>query len=216
MALIKCPECGKENVSDTAESCPNCGYGIKAHFANIDAKEKKQQQTEKRQNLVSTIKNKVPNYKIILLAACVCICIISAIVVAITINNGRNFNHCIQYLGKHSSELPSDLDSTPIRKMGRSIEDNVNFFGYKGHAIYYYRIDTDDQTIWNIIWEPEIESYDGNDNQKFIDKVVSKYGKYETIIGEDEQHNTYRWKDINGATVDIVKRGNFNFFVNFQ
>lgn len=32
MALIKCPECGRENVSDSAESCPNCGYGIKAHF----------------------------------------------------------------------------------------------------------------------------------------------------------------------------------------
>lgn len=25
MALIKCPECGKE-ISDTAKSCPNCGY----------------------------------------------------------------------------------------------------------------------------------------------------------------------------------------------
>ena len=27
MALITCPECGKE-VSDTAQSCPNCGYPI--------------------------------------------------------------------------------------------------------------------------------------------------------------------------------------------
>ncbi len=32
MDLIKCPECGKENVSDSAEMCPECGYGIKAHF----------------------------------------------------------------------------------------------------------------------------------------------------------------------------------------
>ena len=28
MALISCPECGKE-VSDTAKKCPNCGYQIK-------------------------------------------------------------------------------------------------------------------------------------------------------------------------------------------
>ena len=28
MSLIKCPECGKE-ISDIAESCPNCGYPIK-------------------------------------------------------------------------------------------------------------------------------------------------------------------------------------------
>ncbi len=27
MALIKCPECGKE-ISDKAEKCPNCGYPI--------------------------------------------------------------------------------------------------------------------------------------------------------------------------------------------
>ena len=29
MALITCPECGKE-ISDTARSCPNCGYPITA------------------------------------------------------------------------------------------------------------------------------------------------------------------------------------------
>ena len=28
MALIKCPECGKE-VSDEANCCPNCGYVLK-------------------------------------------------------------------------------------------------------------------------------------------------------------------------------------------
>ena len=32
MALVKCPECGRENVSDSAETCPNCGYPIKNIF----------------------------------------------------------------------------------------------------------------------------------------------------------------------------------------
>ena len=32
MALIKCPECGKE-ISDKAESCPNCGYPIIKYLA---------------------------------------------------------------------------------------------------------------------------------------------------------------------------------------
>ena len=31
MALIKCPECGNE-VSDSAEICPKCGYGIKKYL----------------------------------------------------------------------------------------------------------------------------------------------------------------------------------------
>lgn len=29
MSLITCPECGRENVSSYAESCPQCGYPIK-------------------------------------------------------------------------------------------------------------------------------------------------------------------------------------------
>lgn len=28
MALIKCPECGRDNVSDSASNCPGCGYPI--------------------------------------------------------------------------------------------------------------------------------------------------------------------------------------------
>ena len=28
MALINCPECGRENVSENAVSCPECGYPI--------------------------------------------------------------------------------------------------------------------------------------------------------------------------------------------
>ena len=33
MALIKCPECGKE-ISDTVKKCPNCGYRKKTKFNN--------------------------------------------------------------------------------------------------------------------------------------------------------------------------------------
>ena len=36
MALVNCPECGRENVSSSAESCPGCGYNIKAHYANAE------------------------------------------------------------------------------------------------------------------------------------------------------------------------------------
>lgn len=36
MALIECPECGKE-VSTTASNCPNCGYNIKRIIQNCVA-----------------------------------------------------------------------------------------------------------------------------------------------------------------------------------
>ena len=35
MALVKCPECGREKVSDTAVSCPDCGYAVKEHYDKI-------------------------------------------------------------------------------------------------------------------------------------------------------------------------------------
>lgn len=50
MALITCPECGKKKVSDTAEACPRCGFGIKTYFEN-------QSQNEKRKQDDSVIEN---------------------------------------------------------------------------------------------------------------------------------------------------------------
>ncbi len=34
MALVKCPECGREKVSDKALACPDCGFGLKEYFEN--------------------------------------------------------------------------------------------------------------------------------------------------------------------------------------
>lgn len=49
MALIRCPECGREKVSDSAEACPDCGYGIKAHFQKVRQEEEiKRREDEKR------------------------------------------------------------------------------------------------------------------------------------------------------------------------
>ena len=38
MALIKCPECGKE-ISDKAGKCPHCGYPIEEYLARERQKE---------------------------------------------------------------------------------------------------------------------------------------------------------------------------------
>lgn len=39
MALLKCPECGRE-ISDTAKNCPNCGYKVKRHFRETNTKKR--------------------------------------------------------------------------------------------------------------------------------------------------------------------------------
>jgi len=38
--LIKCPECGKENISDQAPKCPSCGYPFKATTIEQTAKKR--------------------------------------------------------------------------------------------------------------------------------------------------------------------------------
>lgn len=48
MALVSCPECGRENVSDSAVSCPECGYNIKEHFIKLKVAEEKHQEKEKQ------------------------------------------------------------------------------------------------------------------------------------------------------------------------
>ena len=41
MALVNCPECGRENVSDSAERCPGCGFGLKSYYVGIKERERK-------------------------------------------------------------------------------------------------------------------------------------------------------------------------------
>lgn len=43
MAIIRCPECGKE-VSNAAQTCPNCGFCVKAYFEREAALQKFEQE----------------------------------------------------------------------------------------------------------------------------------------------------------------------------
>lgn len=48
MSLVKCPECGRENVSDTAKACPGCGYNLKAYYEDKDMHNILPQKNDKR------------------------------------------------------------------------------------------------------------------------------------------------------------------------
>jgi len=51
MALVKCPECGREKVSDSAEMCPDCGYAVKAYYDKVKQEEKEKRLAEERKRL---------------------------------------------------------------------------------------------------------------------------------------------------------------------
>lgn len=52
MALIKCPECGKQ-ISDKAEVCPHCGMEVQIVLAEIREKEKRQRKKRKKRIFIS-------------------------------------------------------------------------------------------------------------------------------------------------------------------
>ena len=48
MALIKCPECQRD-VSESAQSCPNCGFDVKAYLDFQKREEDKKRQEAQKQ-----------------------------------------------------------------------------------------------------------------------------------------------------------------------
>ena len=60
MALIKCPECGRENVSDKAISCPDCGFNVRKY---IDEKKKESAvMAEEERRAIEKEKNNLEQY----------------------------------------------------------------------------------------------------------------------------------------------------------
>ena len=51
MALVKCPECGRERVSDTAEACPDCGYNVRAYYERVKEENEKSEKSEEKWNV---------------------------------------------------------------------------------------------------------------------------------------------------------------------
>lgn len=72
MALINCPECGKQNISDTALACPQCGFAIREHTESSQREQTKRLKFEatKQKAAIAYIKQEISNCnKIMCIAA---------------------------------------------------------------------------------------------------------------------------------------------------
>lgn len=57
MALVQCPECGRDNVSDTAIACPECGFNVKQYVEEVNtAIEQHKKDEEEYQKIYDSIK----------------------------------------------------------------------------------------------------------------------------------------------------------------
>ena len=67
MALINCPECGKQNVSESAQACPSCGFAIKDYFVKMEKERKAAERLAKLASKKDRIKSFITAFAIILL-----------------------------------------------------------------------------------------------------------------------------------------------------
>lgn len=144
MALVKCPECGKNRVSDSAEACPECGFGIKSYYNKIkfEAEQKAQKELQiareekiqkakaKRRKYVANKLFGSPLKKIgwgLLVCGLACLCAFAGICV----HNENEISKAIEY----------SYDSF------NDIQDAIPRFQKKFDEFYYYPRPGEEPTI---------------------------------------------------------------------
>ncbi len=165
MALIKCPECGKENVSDTATACPGCGYNIQAHTNRVNreiqrtaaeeaAKHRSKEQEERR-----IARENDPVYqkkKRMIIGMVVAVIVVSVILIVV----GSTF--------RENKSFEKDLSSVFNIPLDASIEDIIEFEASEfGHTEY------EQEYIW-----------DG-------EKIRLDFDPYVTVDGETHYKHRY-------------------------
>ena len=86
MALIKCPECGRENVSDRAPACPGCGY-VFFEQAKTGIKNEECKKNRKKRFIIPII---------IIFLMIIVIISVSLFIFISKIPNKRRINECLE------------------------------------------------------------------------------------------------------------------------
>lgn len=160
MALIKCPECGKE-ISDQAKTCPNCGYKLKRH-----------------------LKLNIKNRKIYINIACgaaVVVCIGGIVFYGIhymqTQNEKRLYANVLDAQQSVIEKYGSDIEPVGATYCYRDLEANppAEDFSYDYNTGYYVYLTYN----MNPEGEEETENFLWHDGELMFDDPVSQDMFYE-------------------------------------
>lgn len=159
MALINCPECGKE-ISDKAELCPNCGCTLK-----IVIEENKQKKCSKSSKMKTIIG--IALLVLVLAIACAAFVFIKRTKDE-PIKGAWVFNSSIVGQGEDCQVTTAEELSTVMDEMPTLYVDNQQavfslmsneFIGevrdkYKKNGDFYYPCQKDDVTVFTLIMSP--------------------------------------------------------------
>lgn len=190
MALIQCPECGKE-ISDKAKNCPNCGY-VLPHF-------------------------KLPHYKknekLKRYTKIVGICVISFLVLFLAfLLIKMNIKEHSPFEKFNSKTTKTDVQKIYGKLQSKSNEDiyNVSFVGLKGELYVWY---DDDEILRSATWF--FQCVDGkrqSDYSRQVDKIkkilTKQYGaarKNKPLLENSpiEWIEWIEWEDTSGQNISL-------------
>lgn len=167
MALIKCPECGRE-ISDKANSCPNCGY-----------KAKKEIKLNKRQSMI-------------LLVSIIAICVLFGINF-LSNSLPKELSLPIQTSREEVHKKIGDDFQVEYDKYDRDVEVyDLKWCGYNGKLSIAY---SSSDEIANVKWEVDTSEMTDQEIENAMNKIRKKISKKH---GKPEESNgsrlEYKWK----------------------
>lgn len=168
MALINCPECGKE-ISDKANSCPNCGY--------------------KKEREVKIDKKRIITFAIPIFILCVILCVV------FNIKNSLP-NKLLITLDMSKEEVHKEIGNNFILEQDKYERDvevyNLKWCGYDGKLSITYS--SSEETVDNWKWEIDTSEMNGKEIE---DATVKIRDKISNIHGTPEESGVsrleYKW-----------------------
>lgn len=183
MALIKCPECGREGVSDSAESCPSCGYNVKAHYAKL----RRTEQSNKK-------------IVIIIIVAIIALRVASFWSHWVNSRNADPFKEYYSDLGRDVLEIDNSK-YTVDSSMGFDIlkKSAVEIWGMKGRVMI---MPNDEGKLGICVWMVDDIDLNSEELSDIIQGMNKLYGESEENTDIYDQES-YTWNVENDITAEL-------------
>ena len=189
MALVKCPECGRD-VSDQAPICPSCGYILKQNAEKVEKDSFYQ-------------KNRIT----IIITGAIIVSIILILMYINSIPEKSPFDklkpHMLQEQENEILGTP-DVAEEPDEDLDNYVDtyNNISFMGLNGSLdLWYY--DNEQKSLSFAVWQYELGTNQSfNDYEKKITKMIDFFTEAYGTPNLSGYYD-YEWEDYNGAEIGL-------------